>query len=318
LFDQARWSVISGDTLRVMRSVAVAAAIMLTVPASAFADEPKEAIEHFDKGVTLYRGGSPEAAVVEFEASYKLSGNYRLLYNIALCRNDAKDYVGATDAYRRYLSEGGDQIERSRRDEVLEQIKRLALFIGRLTVRSNGPSGADVVVDDRVVGVLPLGGPLVLGVGAKKVSIVSGNATLVSKTVVVTSGSSAAVDLMVAERPAVPPAPADSAPPKPPQSFPWLPWAIAGAFGATATVTGVLAVGARNDAALAQARFGAREADIEPKQSEAEKFGLASDVFFGATLLTAGVATFLSIRYWSRSQPPVAVGPRGIVVGGTF
>ena len=311
-----------------LRSIVITVALLSTFASRAHADEPRAAVEHFDKGVTLYRGGSPEAAVIEFEASYRLSGNYRLLYNIALCRNDAKDYVGATEAYQRYLSEGGEQIDRNRREEVLDQIKRLTLFIGRLTVSTNAPAGSDLVVDDRVVAVLPLLRPLVLSVGTKKVAIVSGSATLVSKTVMVTSGSSSTVDLTVSERQApagridaqpraLPGRPAEVRESSGP-AFPWLPWVIAGVFGTTATVTGVLAVGARNDAARAQARFGSRGSDIEPKQSEAEKLGLASDVFSGATILTAGLATFLSIRYWSTSAPKVAIGPRGLVFGGTL
>jgi hypothetical protein len=313
---------------------------LLFVTHAARADEPKEAVDRFERGVALYRGGSPEAAIIEFEAAHKLTNNYRLLYNIALCRADAKDYVGATETYRRYLQDGGDQIEKSRRDEVNEQIKRLALFVGKLTVRTNIAAGSEVFVDDRLVGMVPLPGPLTLNVGSRKVSILWRGAVLASRTVVVSSSDENVVDLNNTSSgtgtnnnnnnnsPVDAKTPSGDETPKSKtdggeRSFPWLPWAIGGALGIGGAVTGILAIDARNEAAQKAAVFGARTEDIEPHQSKAETLGLATDLLLGGAVLAAGVATIFTIRYLS-SRPSTsaranaAVSKSLFVVGGTF
>jgi hypothetical protein len=323
----------------IFRELALLIVLILVFVTPARADEPKEAVDRFERGVALYRGGSPEAAIIEFEAAHKLTNNYRLLYNIALCRADAKDYVGATDTYRRYLQDGGDQIEKSRRDEVNEQIKRLALFIGKLTVRTNIAAGAEVFVDDRLVGMVPLQGPLTLNVGSRKVSILWRGTVLASRTVVVSSSDDNVVDLnnsnnngaaasgnnnntAVDTKTTPGEEPPKSKPDGSERSFPWLPWAISGALGIGGAVTGILAIDARNEAAQKAAVFGARTEDIEPHQSKAETLGLTTDLLLGGAVLAAAVATIFTIRYLSRPAAPAranaALSKSLFVVGGTF
>jgi hypothetical protein len=97
-----------------------------------------------------------------------------------------------------------------------------------------------------------------------------------------------------------------------------------GALGAGATTTGILAVNARNDAALGQARFGNRTPDIEPAQKRANTFGLVTDILLGATVVTAGIATVITIRHYRNSKSGASAGsalqlaPLGAAVVGSF
>ncbi|MCU0685055.1 MAG: hypothetical protein MUF34_22885 [Polyangiaceae bacterium] len=304
-----------------------ALALALTVAPQVRADEPKEAVERFERGVLLYQGGSPDAALVEFEAAHRLTGNYRILYNIALCRAESKDYVGAISTYTRYLAEGGERVDRGKRADVSEQIRRLTLFTGRVSVRTDAPASAEIWVDDRRAGAVPLTEPLTVNVGARKLSVHAGG-RVASKTVLIVSGEQAFVDLpfggplaptaSAPRRDAAPPA--DAAP-----AFPWPFWAATGAFGAGAAVTGVLAVGRRNDAARTQATFGARREDIAEDQTAAERLGLATDVLLGASVVSAALGTYFTVRHLAppgdaAKRPAVRAtfGPRGLLIEGTM
>jgi hypothetical protein len=149
---------------------------------------------------------------------------------------------------------------------------------------------------------------------------------------VVTGGENAPIELMLSG--AATPAstnvstPVSSGATEPSASgrgFPWVPWVITGALGGGAVVTGILAVGARNEATKAQATFGARTGDIEPKQNRANTFGIVTDVLLGATLVSAGVATYLTLRTGSSPNKPstaqksqLHIGPTGAFVSGSF
>jgi hypothetical protein len=322
------------------RAAALALALAGLAPA-ARAEPPREAVERFERGVLLYKGGSPEAALVEFEAAHGLTGNYRILFNIALCRSETKDYAGALEAYRRYLADGGAQVDPVKRDDVAKQMQRLALFTGRVSVRTDAPARAEVLVDDRRAGTVPLATPLTVNAGARKVTVAAGP-RVASKTIVVGSGDTVTVDLPLDPGPP-PRAPAPSAPSVAPnaapgpgaplapapgadtRAFPWPFWAATGAFGTAAAVTGVLAARYRNDAARTQATFGARRDDIEGDQTRAERLGLATDVLLGAGLASAALGTYFTIRYVSRPgeaarAPAVraSFGPLGVSIAGTL
>jgi hypothetical protein len=298
----------------------------------ATADESKEAIEHFERGVALYKASSFEAALVEFDEVYRLSGNYRLLFNIGLCRMETKDDVGAIEAFKRYLLEGGDQIDKAKREEVNEQLQKLQMSVTRISLNTNATAGAEVFVDDQKVATLPLSGPLVVKVGKRRVSVSQGGRTA-TKTLVVTGGENAPIELILtgtattASTNGSTPvsSTATSDPSASGRGFPWVPWVITGALGGGAVVTGILAIGARNEATKAQATFGARTSDIEPKQNRANTFGIVTDVLLGATLVSAGVATYLTLRTGgSATKPSTAqrsqlhIGPTGAFVSGSF
>src|SRR5215207_11639432 len=87
------------------------AVTLAAVPARA----DDEALARFERGVQLYEAQNFEGALVEFSAAYKLTGNFKLLYNIGICQQQTRDYVSAAESFRKYLKDGGGEITPERK-----------------------------------------------------------------------------------------------------------------------------------------------------------------------------------------------------------
>jgi hypothetical protein len=132
----------------------------------------------------------------------------------------------------------------------------------------------------------------------------------VAKTVEVASGDNPPVSLMMADAAPSGPPPAPISPPvdKPVEkvdegpSFPWPLWAITAVLGGGAAVTGILAVNQRNDFEEKQATFGVNPSELEDKRSNAQTLGIVTDVLLASTIISAGFATYFTIR-WAGSTP---------------
>lgn len=287
-------------------AVVLAGVLGAGFPSVARAEDTKEAVERFERGVGLYQAGAFEGALIEFDAAYKASGNYRILFNIALCKMEGRDPVGALTAFRRYLAEGGDRIDAARRATVEAFVKKLEPAVVSLVVRTDAPPGAEVAIDDERVAVTPLSGPIFIKVGRHRVSVRLGDRR-VEKTLEAPSGESATVDLPLPPAPSRTTSVSTAATPPPttngPQDGPsllWVPWAVAGGLGIASIATGVVAVDARNDAEAARATFGAARADIDAPADKARALGLATDVLLVSTAVAAGVATYFTIKAVTR------------------
>ncbi|MBK8212244.1 MAG: PEGA domain-containing protein [Myxococcales bacterium] len=312
---------------RFVLAIALAGVVGAGYPSVASAEDTKEAVERFEKGVGLYQAGAFEGALIEFDVAYKSSGNYRILFNIALCKMESRDPVGALAAFRRYLAEGGDRIDAARRATVEAFVKKLEPAVVSLVVRTDAPPGAEVTVDDERVATTPVSGPVAIKAGRHRVSIRFGERR-VEKTIEAPSGESATVDLPL------PPAAtrgassaSTAAPPTTTKgnedgaSLLWVPWAVAGGLGIASIATGIIAVDSRNDAETARATYGATRADIDTPADKARALGLATDVLLASTVVAAGVATYFTIKAVTRptddghgAKPTarVGLGPFGL------
>ncbi|MBX3191975.1 MAG: hypothetical protein KF819_33600 [Labilithrix sp.] len=293
---------------RRLRFTLAAFAVLALAPASARAED--EAVVRFERGVQLYEAENFEAALIEFVTAYKLSKNYKLLYNIGICQMATRDYGAAADSFRQYLTEGGGEIGEARRKDVQDRLAKLGLMITRVRITSNAPAGTTLLVDDRPAGTLPLGEPLSVKTGRRQFAVVVAGRTF-SQTADVTSGDVATIDLRVDEAP--PPSPIAETPvrvePDSP-SFPWFPWVMTGALGAAATITGVMAVGARNDFGASRAELGVTPERLDDERSRAQTLGYVTDGLLVGTAIMAGLSTYFTIRYATRSQS----GSSGVVV----
>jgi hypothetical protein len=262
--------------------------------------------------VQLYEADNFEAALIEFSTAYKLSKNYKLLYNVGICQMATKEYGPAAESFRQYLSEGGSEIGDARRKDVQDRLAKLGLMITRVRVASNAPAGTTLLIDDRPAGQLPLTEPISVKTGRRQFSVtVAGKAFI--KAVDVTSGDVATVDLVVDEAalhpgptglPAEKPVETDSGP-----SFPWPLWVLTGALGGGAAVTGILAVNARNDLGETRAQFGADPDKIDSDRSKAQTLGNVTDVLLIGTVIAAGISTYLTIRHFNgkKAAPAAAL-----------
>lgn len=302
---------------------ALAVTLIIASSAPAWADGD-EAVQRFERGVQLYEAENYEGALVEFNTAYKLSGNYKLLYNIAICQTALKEYAIATDVFNKYLSDGGADISDARRADVRERLAKLALNVTKVKVTTDAPPGATLTIDDAPAGTTPLPESLSVKIG-RRIFALTANGRTVTKAVEINSGdqnppinivfataatSTSTVDTTPAARPVAQP------------SFPILWWGLTAALGAGAAVTGAIAVGKRNTFEDDQATFGVSKKTLEDDRSRAQTFGIVTDVLLGATVVGAGVSTYFTIDYFRKKKKAQTTGlyvlPTGAGYAGTF
>ncbi|MBX3251447.1 MAG: PEGA domain-containing protein [Myxococcales bacterium] len=124
----------------------------------------------FARALALFDEGRFPEALIEFRAAHQLHPDHRVLYNVGNVHEALGQPVEAVDAWARYLDEGGDTLDASRRREVETAIARQRERIGQVDVRAN-VEGARVVVDGVEVGTLPLAAPLRLAIGSYAIGV---------------------------------------------------------------------------------------------------------------------------------------------------
>ena len=173
------------------------------------ADDSKltEAQRRFHRGIDLYKSGDFAAAQVEFTRAYELVPNYKILYNLGQVAYQRHDHAAALRSFRQYLADGVDQISAERRHEVTGYITDLEQRIGRLQIETP-EVGAEVFVDDVLVGKTPLRALVAVNGGPRKVDVVAPSGDHQTRQVDVGSGEIVRVPFpRLTLRRAPPPAP---------------------------------------------------------------------------------------------------------------
>ncbi|MBK6515942.1 MAG: PEGA domain-containing protein [Polyangiaceae bacterium] len=293
----------------------------------------KEARERFEKGVVFYRDKEYQAALLEFKRAYELAPNFRVLYNLGQTSRELKDHASALASFQRYLAEG-EKLEPGRRKDVEKWIEELKTKVARVTVTTT-PAGAEITVDDLVVGKTPLASPLLLNAGRRKIAAALRGHVPVQRFVDVVGADSSEVSLELAPLvgpatggPADSPAPPPPAPPPPKKEAPtgprwaWVGLAGTGALGVATIILGVRALNAQSDfEELLTERTTA--AELEDARGVTETFAIATDVVAGVTIAAAAVTVVLFVVEMSSSGPEptaarVRIGPGALFVEGQF
>ena len=134
------------------------------------ADDMKEARRHFAVGNDLYKDQRYAEALLEFNAAYHLSGRPAALLNVGDCQRQLNEYVDAYETYQAVLARHAAQLSAADKSAVQKAVDYLDAHTGLLAVSAN-EAGAEVVVDDRVLGRTPLAAPLRVDVGSHKIIV---------------------------------------------------------------------------------------------------------------------------------------------------
>jgi hypothetical protein len=314
-------------------ALAPAHALAQTPPAAPPAESAQEGGKsHFLRGVQIFHEGDFRGALVEFRRAYELTHNYKVLYNLGQTAFELQDYAGALRSFQRYLADGGAEIDAARRASVEDDLKKLAGRVAKLEIKTNA-AGAEVTIDDVVVGRAPLAEPVLVSMGRRKVTVQKGTLPPSTRYVEVAAGDVATVSLDLAEAPAIvaPPPPVTVsppvAPPPPPASPPrtgvWISLGVTGALLGGAVVTGVLAVGAHGDAETDLHMLGVSASTVESAHTKTATLALATDILGGAAIAMGGVTLVLAL---TGKRDPAAgpkataltLGPRGAALSGSF
>lgn len=130
--------------------------LLLIAPLAARGGVHEEARKHFDLGAQLVARHEFQAAIEEFENSYRLSPLPEILFDIALSQRALGRYSEAIGSMRRYLDESlasAHGLSDGRKSEA--QALLAELDAKRATLEIHAPAGTELTVDGRRVGPAP-------------------------------------------------------------------------------------------------------------------------------------------------------------------
>jgi hypothetical protein len=298
---------------------------LLSVTPSALAAGQDDATERarasFYQGVELYKEGSYEAALAEFQKAYDTSPSYRILYNIAQSYFQLRDYASSYRTLKDYVERAGDELTAERRAQVDELNRKLEKRIAYLEIVCN-LDDADIRVDDISVGKSPLAAAVLVNAGPRRISAVRPGYAVATRAVTVAGGEQATVlvELATATEPrtskAPPPGPAllvsrppaavEATQPQPKRSRTGLIISLSAASGC-AIMTGVFGWQMLRAKSDFDREVGKRPYDrtaVYDARSRALTYQYLTDGFAAATLVASGVALYLVLRDDSGATQP--------------
>jgi hypothetical protein len=269
----------------------------------------------FQRGVELFHEGNFEAALAEFQKANRVGPSYRILYNIAQTYYELHDYVAALRNYKQYLTDGESELPAARRTQVEETIQKLQSRIATIVI-SVSVEGAQVSVDDVVVGVSPLTAPVTVNPGLRRVAAARAGMPTVSRSITTAGGdqSEVTLDLRGAGRTPVYPASGTSSPPltvpaKAAQHshVPLIVGlTVTGACAVTTGVFGWLALRGQNKYDRDLDTFGISHTQVSDDRSRMRNYALVADIAAAATLAAGGVSLYLALTSPGGDAPQAA------------
>jgi PEGA domain len=301
------------------------ALVVLASPLALADTKIDDAKAHFKSGTDLYDENNFRGALVEFQRAYELAPSYKILYNIGQVDMELQDYAGALVAYRRYLREGGADVPPARVGQVKEELEKLSHRVGRIVVQT--APGAEVLVDDIRVGFAPLPEPATVNTGRHQVTVHVTGHEADSRVIDIAGQQDVTVaidnDLVApggGATGAANPQPTEPAGP-PSRTAMITAWTFTGVFGVATTVTGIIALSDASTLSNLRNTFPTSKSDLDSQRSKVTTAAALTDAFGAATLVSAGLAVYLTIshhRAVANEKLSFGVAPGGAFVAGRF
>jgi hypothetical protein len=125
---------------------------------------PEPARHAWDAAKQLANASDYKGALVEFQRTYELSHNPRVLFNMGVTEKLLTHYARAVDAWDKELREGAGQLSPAELQELKNAIAIVQQFVTTIEVTAN-EEGATLFVDDFAIGKTPFAGPVRIDVG---------------------------------------------------------------------------------------------------------------------------------------------------------
>ncbi|HMA96073.1 MAG TPA: PEGA domain-containing protein [Polyangiaceae bacterium] len=290
----------------------------------------EEASFRFQRGVSLYKERSYDAALAEFNRAYELAPDYRVLYNIAQVQAERGDFVAAVKCFRQYLQDGGTAISDTRSTEVRAEIARLQARIAELHVAAN-VDGAELLIDGEPVGTLPMAA-IPVNAGARRITLRKKGYEVAERRLMLTGGETTTLQLTLQNEPGALPnqgtkvgtnAQSLTQAPSGDSSNPglWISLAAVGVAGTATAVFGVLT--RRTDDQLSDElnRYPASPSSIDDKRRQLKQLTLLTDGCGALTLIGLGATIYFAATGKTSVEPkrsqlmlqtsPMSLGVRG-------
>lgn len=303
---------------------------------------------HFRTGVNMLQdpdGPRYAEAYREFKAAYADSPSWKILGNLGIAAMKLERDGEAIEAFRKYLEEGGDELDPSERQQVQRDLETLESGVVWVTLQATPPGVR--LTDTRT----PLAGrPIVnrytIDGESIRVGLHPGSHRLVAEldgyeqavwSLEAEAGSSAEHVFTLQPKVAAEPAPApstgaemgDAGTHRPIPATVYVSLAAAGALATGGAVMGVLALGKQQafDDANARVTDAESEAHARELRNQGQTMNLVTDILFGSALVAGGAAAFF---YFTRPEvkpttntawtvsPSALPGGGGVWMQGTF
>ena len=150
----------------------------------------------FDAAKTLATDGDYATALIKFQSAYEASKDPRLLWNVAFCHKNLRHYAKVLFTLQRYINEGAATLGANDKKEAQDLIALIEPFTTRANLNVS-ESGANVYVDDELVGISPVSIPVVLDIGERHLRVVKEGYYTLEKTLPVGGNSEVTVDLVL-------------------------------------------------------------------------------------------------------------------------
>lgn len=290
----------------------------LVLPRHGFAADVKitdVAREHFTAGVALLKdpdGARYEEAYREFRTAYEASPSWKILGNLGICAMKLERDSEAIDAFTRYLDEGKKDIDAAERADIqrdLGTLRASAVSVAFTTM----PNEVTITDERTPVTGSPVRNRYQSTGGGLRIQVRPGHHLF---TASVTGNPSQTFELdaepgsahehtfdltkapTTVAAPAAPTTaePAPMATPKTERPVPtgvWVGLAATGALAVGAGVTGALSLGKNSDYEKANGVDAVRAKDL---QDQTKTLNLVTDVLIAATVVSAGVTTYLYLK----------------------
>ncbi len=279
----------------------------------------READRHFQRGVSLYVEADYRGALVEFERAYTLAPNGIVLFNVGETQYQLRDYAAALATFEHYLVEA--PANDSHRTLAEANIKELRTRVGRLRIVTV-PPGAEVSIDDKVVGQTPFEKAIVVGIGQLSVRATMPGRPPVVRTVDVAAEddvpltiempdaspvakADAPVQLSLTDRPAT--SAKDSA------AWRQAGWITAAALGAGAITCGAFAYKNSQDLKTARKQFPADQGTLNRLSNRTQTLSIVADSLAAGAGVIGAITLFSTLG--ARGEPhstQVVLGPSSV------
>ena len=124
----------------------------------------------YDSAHSLFEIGDFNGALLKFKHAFEVSSDPRLLWNMGACEKELHHYGRAVSLVERYLHEADSRITAETRDNATATLTALRGLSSTATL-TGAPGGAQLFVDEELVGTMPLVTPLALDIGSHKIRI---------------------------------------------------------------------------------------------------------------------------------------------------
>ena len=128
------------------------------------------ALTDYQAARVLFDDGDYAGASLKFQHAFDLSGDARLLWNIAVCEKNLRHYAAVLRLVERYAREIGPIMSPEHRDEVDAVLETVRTLVSTVRISVDQPE-VDVYVDGAPAGTTPLVGPLLIDLGLHEIAL---------------------------------------------------------------------------------------------------------------------------------------------------